>query len=83
MQKFLEATRLIFPFQTNLKMHNIPVTPKLVNIALDTSKAFDRVWHTGLLHKLIEFQLRYLVFFLHFLSNSQLQVILDGKSLQK
>ena len=36
--------------------------------ALDVSKAFDRVWHAGLLHNLslMEFQVRYLALFLLF-----------------
>ena len=37
-------------------------------VALDISKGFDRVWHAVLLHKLslMEFQVRYLTFFLLF-----------------
>ena len=37
-------------------------------VALDISKVFDKVWHTGLLHKLslMEFQVRYLALFLLF-----------------
>ena len=41
--------------------------------ALDISKAFDKVWHAGLLYKLIS----------SFLSNKQLRVVLDGKSSQE
>ena len=36
-------------------------------VAVDISKAFDRVWHAGLLHKLKEFQVIYLALFLLFL----------------
>ena len=36
------------------------------SVVLDISKAFDRVWHTSLLHKLMEFQVRYLALFLLF-----------------
>ena len=53
-------------------------------VALDISKAFNRVWHAGLLHKLKsfkEFQVRYLALF--FSQNRQLRVVLDGKSSQE
>ena len=54
-------------------------------VALDISKAFDRVWHDGLLHKLksygISSQISGLIS--PFLSNRQLQVVLDGKSSHK
>ena len=38
-------------------------------VALDISKAFDRIWHAGLLHdlSLMEFQIRYLALYLFFL----------------
>ena len=51
-------------------------------VALDISKAFERVWHAGLLHKLNSYGISGPIFDLisSFLSNRQLQVILDGKS---
>ena len=51
-------------------------------VALDISKAFDRVWHVGLLHKLkscgISGEIIGLVS--SFLSNTLLRVVLDGTS---
>ena len=54
-------------------------------VALDISKAFDRVWHAGLLHKLKSCGISGQIFGLisSFLSNKQLQVVLDGKSSQE
>ena len=49
-------------------------------VAVDFSKAFDRVWHAGLLHKhksCMEFQVRYPA------SNRRLQVVMDVKSSQE
>ena len=53
-------------------------------VALDISKAFDRFWHAGLLHKLKSYGISGQIFgLISFLSNRQLQVVLDGKSSQE
>ena len=54
-------------------------------MALDISKAFNRVWHAGLLHKLKSFGISGQIFGLisSFLSNRRLRVILDWKSSQE
>ena len=54
-------------------------------VTLDISKAFDRVWHAGLLHKLKSYRISGQIFGLisSFLSNRRLQVVLDGKSSQE
>ena len=50
-------------------------------VALDISKAFERVWHAGLLHKLKYYGISGLIS--SFLSNRRLRVVLDGKSSQE
>ena len=54
-------------------------------MALDRSKAFDRVWHAGLLHKRQSYGISGQIFCLIslFLSNRRLRVVLDGKSSHK
>ena len=49
-------------------------------VALDISKAFDRVWHAGLLHKLKSYRILGQIFgFIITYSNKRLRVVLDGK----
>ena len=54
-------------------------------IALDVSKAFNRVWHAGLLRKLRSCRISGQIFGLisSFLINRRLSVVLDGKSSQE
>ena len=54
-------------------------------MALDISKAFDRLWHAGLLHKLKSYGIsdHILGFISSFLSNRRLRVVLDGESSQE
>ena len=54
-------------------------------VTLDISKAFDRFWHAGLLHKRKSYGISGQIFDLisSFLSNRQLEVVLDGKSSQE
>ena len=54
-------------------------------MALDISKAFDRVWHAGFVHKLKSYGISGQIFDVisSFLSNRQLQVVLDGMSSQE
>ena len=51
-------------------------------LTLDISKAFDMVWHGGLLHKRKSYGISGQIFDLNsfFLSNRRLRVVLDGKS---
>ena len=54
-------------------------------VSLDISKVFDRVCHAGLLHKRKPYGISGQIFGLisSFLSNTLLQVVLDGKSSQE
>ena len=54
-------------------------------VALDISKAFDRVWYAGLLYKLKSYGISSQIFGLisSFLSNKRLQVVLVGKTTQE
>ena len=54
-------------------------------MALDKSKAFDRVWHAGFLHKRKSYEISGQIFGLisPFLRRRRLQVILDGNSSQE
>ena len=54
-------------------------------VALDISKAFDRVWHAGPLHKLKPYGISSQIFCFtsFFLCNRRLRVVLDGKSSQE
>ena len=50
-------------------------------VVFDISKAFNRVWHAGLLHRLKTYRISGQIFglILSFLYDRQLRVVLDGK----
>ena len=54
-------------------------------ITLDISKSYNRVWHDGLLHKLMSYGISGQIFGLisSFLSDRQILMVLDGKSSQE
>ena len=54
-------------------------------VARNIFKAFDRVWHAGLLHKVKSYGISGQIFGLisSFLSDRRLRVVLDGKSSQE
>ena len=53
-------------------------------VAFNISKAFNRVWHSGLLHKRESYEDSGQIFGdISFLSNRWLRVVLDGKSSQE
>ena len=54
-------------------------------VVLDISKALEKVWHAGLIHKVKSYRVLGQIFGLiySFLSNRQLGVVLDGKSSQE
>ena len=54
-------------------------------MALDIFKAFDRIWHAGLPHKLTSYGISGQIFGLisSFLCNRRLQVVLNGRSSQE
>ena len=54
-------------------------------MALDISKAFNRVWHAGILHKLKSYRTlgQILGLISSFLSNGRLRVVLSGESSQE
>ena len=53
-------------------------------MALYIIKAFDRVWHASFLYKLMSYGISGQIFGLisSFISNTQLPMVLDGKSSQ-
>ena len=55
------------------------------SVSLDISKAFNRVWHADIHHKLKSYRISGQIFGLiySFLSNREVQVVLDGKSSQE
>ena len=52
------------------------------SVYLDMSKAFDKVWHEGLIHKLVQIGIDGLLleFFKSYLSNRKQRVVLNGQS---
>ena len=87
---FLISGIVLGPVQIYWQLHLIELLGFLIAgatqvVAHDIFKAFDRVWRAGLLHKLRSYGTAGQIFGLisSFLSNRQLQVVLDRKSSQE
>ena len=69
-------------------MHLIELSERLtatLAVALGIFKTFERVWHTGILHKLKSYGISGQIFGLtsSFLNNRQLRLVVDENSLQE
>ena len=91
----LEKCGLFSDFQYSFRFSRSVVSDRIARavnksgatraVALDISKAFDRVWHAGLLHILNSYGISGQIFGLisSFLGNRRFRVALDGKSSQE
>jgi hypothetical protein len=76
------STGDLLTYVTDLWSRTVEHNGETLAVALDISKAFDRVWHAGLLNKLpsFGFPTKLCSWFSSFLSNRSISVAVDGES---